>query len=153
MSQLSIYSFRSTLCKLISCNKSNNYVFQLQVKKTKNVFRLRLFRFNINCNRVLFFICTDNISKSDQVLCVLPSKWLRADEVAKICIAKSKHTCFSLYLYIFCLLFLPALVLFFSLLNLIILRSQFLLVRVCESHLWYTHSLLLLFLFQEHSSS
>lgn len=73
---------------------------RLKRKKMSSIY-LKLFRFNINYHGVLFFICIDNISKSDQVLCVLPSKWLHTDEVAKICIAKSKHTLFSFYLYLF----------------------------------------------------
>lgn len=108
---------------------------------------------DLNYHKVLFLLCIDNISKSDQVLCVLPSKWFCTDEVAKICIAKSKYMHVSFSLYICLLLFLPKLVLFFSFLKLIILRSQFLLVNVSESHLRHILTLLFLFLFQEYSSS
>lgn len=133
---------------LENCIKSNDYVFQLQVKsKTGELCHLRFFRFNISCHRVLFFLFIDNISKSDQVLRVLPAKWLCTDEVAKICIAKSKYMCFSFSFCICHLFFLPKQVWFCSFSNLVILSSQFLLVRIFKSHLWYILTLLFLVLF------
>lgn len=114
------------------CIKSNDDIFLLQLK-CKTVLHIRFFRFNIICHRVLFLLCIDNISKSDQVLRVLPSEWLCTDEVAKICIAKSKYAFFSFSFCICHLLFLPKLVLFSSFSNFIILSSQFLLIRIFES--------------------
>lgn len=115
--------------------KSNDYIFQLQVK-SKTVFHLRLFKFNISCHRVLFLLCVDNISKSDQVLRVLPAERLCTDEVAKIRIAKSKCACFS-FSFCICHLFLPKLVLFCSFSNLMILGSQFLLLRIFEPFFFF----------------
>lgn len=140
-----VFTWNIPFSTLEYCIKSNDYVFQLQVK-SKTVFHLGLLRFNISCHRVLFFLCIDHISKSDQVLRVLPSKWLCTDEVAKICIAKSKCACFSFSFCICHLLFLPKLVLFCSFSNFIILSSQFLLVRIFESHLRYILALLFSFI-------
>lgn len=124
--------------------KSHDYVFLLQVK-SKRVSVSGSLDFNISCHRVLFLLCADNISKSDQVLRVLPSKWLCTDEVAKICVAESKCACFSFPFCICHLLFLPKIGFFCSFSNLIILSSQFLPVRIFES--LFLFWILLLFLF------